>query len=338
MSIRIGVCGIGRIATDDHIPMIKSVPGLELASLYDITPARRAYANREYRMHVHSDFSDFLNSGLDVVVISSPSNTHKDYALRAIQKGLHVIVEKPCGLNAKEASDIINAGKKKGVFVTSYHNRRWDTDFLTVRKIVEKGTIGNLVTLESRVVGYGNLLWYAVKEFDASWRYQKRYGGGVLLDFGTHLVDQLFQLITQKPVSVWCRMSSGVWSGEVEDYFKCLITFKGGMTAQLETGQISRYSLPRWYILGEKGAILCRDWFEGPVRVKVSSDKVREGRERTLQRAAPRRKDIFYKNIRDVLRGNASLIVTPEEIYRVMAVLDAARKSDLTGREIKFTV
>ena len=334
MSVKVGVCGIGRIANDDHIPALKRIKGFDLIATYDITPARRLYSEYTYKVKSYSSLDKFLNLGLDLVVISTPSSTHKYLAARAINKGINVIIEKPIALNSRDAKSLIKLAAKKKVLLTSYHNRRWDGDFLAVQKLLKERVIGAPLVIESRAISFGSLRWYAVKEFNPWWRYRKSYGGGVLLDFGTHLIDQLLQLVKDKPVSIWCDTKNAVWSGEVEDYFKCIIRFKNGIIAQLETSQISRYSLPRWHITGTKGAIICEDWWKGPLKVKHSNHKHMEGKER-LYKFRHAKKDIFYKNILKALQKREKLLVKPDEIYKVMVMIDAARKSARTRKEVK---
>lgn len=334
MSIKVGICGAGRIATDEHIPVIKGISGFDLAAVYDITPARRALIEKTYNIKTYSDLGRFLDLGLDLVVVSTPTSTHKNIALDVINKGINIIIEKPIAANSRDAKKIIDLARRRDVLMTVYQNRRWDRDFLIVKKILDEKLIGKPLIIESRAVSFGSLIGYAVKEFDTAWRYKKQYAGGVLLDFGPHLIDQILQLVKDRSVSVWCRMKTEVWSKEVEDYFKCILTFKNGIIAQLETSQISRYGLPRWHITGTNGAIICENWWEGPVKVKYSDTKDAEGKEHIYEFGRIER-DIFYKNILNALKGKEDLLVKPEEVYRIMAVMDAARKSAATGKEVK---
>jgi len=336
MSFKVGICGAGRIANDDHIPIIKRMRGFDLKAVYDITPARRSYSERVYGIKSYSDLDEFLDLGLDLVIISSPSSTHKQLALRVINKGVNLIVEKPIALNSKDAREIIESAKRKRVLLSSYHNRRWDSDFITVRKIFDEGLIGKPLSLESRALFFGSLVGYGVKEFDTAWRYKTRYGGGVLLDFGTHLVDQILQLVKDKPCSVWCHTANAVWSKEVEDYFKCVIRFKSGFIAQLETSQVSRYTLPRWHITGRNGAIVCDDWIKGPVKVKYDTSAGRVAGKERIYKFKKAGKDIFYRNILRALEKKEKPLVTPEEIYNVMVVLEAARESARLSEEVKI--
>jgi len=334
MSIKVGICGVGRIATDEHIPIIKNIDGFDLMAAYDITPERRLHIEETHSIKTYSDLGEFLNLGLDLVVIATPTNTHKNLAVKIINKGINLIVEKPIATNSRDAKAIIRLAEKKRVLLSIYQNRRWDRDFLVVKKLLDEKIIGKTLIIESRAISFGSLIGYGVKEFDTAWRYKKHYGGGVLLDFGPHLVDQILQLVKDRSVSVWCRMKSELWSKEVEDYFKCILTFKNGIIAQLETSQISRYSLPRWHITGTNGAIICENWWAGPVKVKYSDTKNSEGKEETYEFGHIER-DVFYKNILNALNKKEALLVKPEEVYRVMLVIDAARQSAATGKEVK---
>jgi predicted dehydrogenase len=335
MSIKVGICGIGRIASDDHLPALKRIKDFSLIGVYDVTPARRRYAEDMYKVKTYSDLEEFLNLGIDLVIISSPSNTHKSLAAKVINKGINVIVEKPIALNSKDAKFIIELAKKKRVLLSVYHNRRWDRDFITIQRLLNDHKIGKPLVIESRAISFGSLSWYAVKEFDPWWRYKRSYNGGVLLDFGTHLIDQVLQLVKSEPESIWCNMKSVIWSREVEVYFKCILRFKNDLIAQLETSQISRYTLPRWHIIGTHGAIVCDDWWNGPVKIKYTNSEYTEGREH-IYKFKDVKKDIFYTNILRALQKKESLLVKPDEVYNVMVVIDAARKSAQIGKEVRI--
>ena len=256
-------------------------------------------------------------------------------ALEAIKAGKNIVIEKPMALSLKDTDDIINLANKKNVMLSVSHSRRWDSDFLTVKKLLEQDAIGEVFSIESRVLGHGSLAGYAVAEFDTYWRYKSLYGGGVLYDMGSHLIDQMLCMINEKVVGVWCDMRNVLWSEEVEDYFKCILRFKSGLVTQIETSQVSRYLLPRWYVLGSKGAIRCDNW-DGPVKVRAESTEIRD-REFTPDMEQGNW-SAFYENIYNVLNRKADLLVKPQQVRRTAAVIDAARKAHITSKEIKVLI
>ncbi len=335
MKIKVGIVGVGRVAQDFHIPILQKLDGFDLCCAYDTIPARRQTAKEQYSLKSFSDYKEFLDSSIELVVISSPSNTHKELALKAINAGKNVIVEKPMTLDLQDADELIEQASKKRVMLSVSHSRRWDSDFLTIKKLLEQKAIGKLISIESRVLGYGSLVGYAVAEFDTHWRYKKFYGGGVLYDMGSHLIDQMLCLINQKVTGVWCDMKNVLWSEEVDDYFKCLLRFEDGLIAQIETSQVSRYLLPRWYIVGSKGAILCENW-DGPVKVRAESTEIRD--REFFPAMEPGDWSEFYKNIYKVLTEKAELIIKPQQVKRTAAIIDAAKKAYLTKRETKVLI
>jgi predicted dehydrogenase len=335
MTIKVGIVGAGRIAQDFHIPILQKLEEFDLCCVYDSIPARRNIVKEQYGLKVFSDYKEFLNADIGLVVISSPSNTHKELAIKAINARKNVVVEKPLALNLQDTDEIIELANKKKVMLSVSHTRRWDADFLTIKKLLRQKAIGKLVSIESRVLGYGSLVGYAVAEFDTSWRYKSFYGGGVLYDMGSHLIDQILCLIDKSVVGVWCNARNVLWSSEVDDYFKCLMRFEDGLVVQIETSQISRYMLPRWYIIGSKGAILCDNW-DGPVKVKAESTEIRD--REFIPEMEEGNWSEFYKNIYKVLTEKAELIVKPQQVRRTVAVIDAARKSHLTSKEVKVLI
>ncbi len=330
--IKVGVCGVGRWATEEHIPRLRTAGDFEVKSIFDSIPARRAYAQSEYQAKVFSDFKEFLRSGLDLVVLTTPSNTHYELAMEVLKQNINVVIEKPCTLSFDDSKKIFDFAKKKKLFATVYHNRRFDADYLTIKKVLNNKLIGDVFTVESRIVGFGTMYDFSTKDFDQRWRHKKLYGGGQLYDMGSHLIDQMLMLINLEPKSVWCEMKNIIWSEEVDSYFKLAIRFKGGMMGIIEDSQLSRYRLPRWYVLGTKGALLSEYW-GAPVKIKIAKTENEEGEESLVDME----KDDwgrFYGNIRDVFNSKAPLLVKPEEVLNTSAVIDAAKLSNLRKIEI----
>lgn len=327
--INAGVAGIGRIAVETHIPTLKKLFGFRLKSLYDTTPKRREVGAKSYKVKAYSRYRDFLNSGIDLVIIATPSDSHKTLAVDALRAGKHVIVEKPMALTSEEAGEMAAEARRGKLLLTVHHNRRWDADFLTIKKVFDKGLLGKVFSIESRANSFGSLKGYAVKEFDTMWRYKKRYGGGVLYDFGSHLIDQVLCLLRDKLVSVFCDTESVHWSKETEDYARVMMRFEGGLSAMIEVSQVSHVIAPRWVILGTKGSLIAYS-DRGPVVVRYQdkSGRIKEYRprmERTNWLS-------FYKNIRDHLLKNKPLCVDPKEARNVIAVIEAAKRSAKSGK------
>src|SRR3954454_3641294 len=149
--LRTGVIGYGIAGRVFHAPLISSTPGLELTAIVTTDTDRRARASAAYPDAELLDTADDLYaSGIDLVVVGTPNKTHVDLALAAIDQGIAVVVDKPFAPTAAEARRGVDAAKAKGVPLTVFQNRRWDSDFRTVREVVASGKLGNLSRFESR--------------------------------------------------------------------------------------------------------------------------------------------------------------------------------------------
>lgn len=331
MHFKVGICGLGRSAQEFHIPLMKKVGRFQIVAVCDTIPARRRVADKEYHTIAYSDYEHFLDTDIDIVIVATPSRSHFRIAEMVLRSGKHCVVEKPIALTLKEVDKLISIAKKKKVFLTVFQSRRFDGDFLTIKKLLRSNLIGEPFTIESRATSFGSLKNYGVKEFNPAWRYKKVYGGGILYDFGSHTIDQILSLVEKEPISVWCDTKSVLWSKEVEDYFKLLIRFRGGITAHLEVSQVSRYNLPRWYILGTKGAMLCENGGH-PIRVKTVVKGEEHERMYELEQSCWEK---FYDNFYNVLMHRAHPIVRLEEVRKTAAIIDAAYKSAHSRREEK---
>lgn len=329
MNFKVGICGLGRSAQEFHIPLMKKVGRFQIVAVCDTIPARRRVADKEYHTIAFSDYKHFLDTDIDIVIVATPSSSHYRIAKMVLDAGKHCVVEKPIALTLKEVDRLISIAKKRKVFLTVFQSRRFDGDYLTIKRLLKSNLIGEPFTVESRATSFGSLKNYGVKEFNPAWRYKKIYGGGILYDFGSHTIDQILALVEKEPISVWCDMKSVLWSKEVEDYFKLLIRFQGGATAHIEVSQVSRYNLPRWYILGTKGAILCENSSQ-PIKVKTAVKGEEHERTYELEQSCWEK---FYENFYNVLMHRAHPIVRLDEVRKTAAIIDAAHKSARARRE-----
>ena len=330
--IKVGLIGMGRVAEGCHIPQIKKVEGFELACICDISKERREFAEREYHVQTCSEYDTLLDSDIDLIVITTPSNTHKELTIKALKRGKHVIVDKPIALNLKDTDDMINYARKRSKLLSVYQSRRWDGDFLTVKKILKHGLLGKVFSIESNIMHFGSPAWTKVPGIkDWAWRLKKSFGGGMMFDWGPHMIDQALLLINSRPKGVWCDMKSAFWTKEVDDYFRCIILFENDLTFQLQFSSISRYPLPRWYITGDKGTLVCDGW-NGPLKIKG----IFHGAEcELIPKMEPSNWEFFYENIYGAITKKLEPAVKLEEVHKAMAVIEAAIKSDKTGKVVE---
>ncbi|HBQ63666.1 MAG TPA: gfo/Idh/MocA family oxidoreductase, partial [Clostridiales bacterium] len=275
MSHRLGIIGYGGMATWHHKNSGR-VEGLTCTAAYDISPERLKVA-RESGLDTYSTLDSFLENGdFDIVLVATPNNFHKELAVAAMNSGRHVVCEKPVAMSSAELQEMMDAAEKNRVIFTVHQNRRWDKDFLIVKKAIEDGLIGKPYTIESRVHGARGVIH--------GWRAYKVAGGGMILDWGVHLLDQIMFMIRERVVNVFARLHS-IKTPEVDDYFKVILTFESGINAQVEVGTFCLKSLPRWYVNGDQGSIYINGWNAdgGIIRTR---DSVMEWQEEIVQTAA----------------------------------------------------
>ncbi|MBM4083232.1 MAG: Gfo/Idh/MocA family oxidoreductase [Planctomycetes bacterium] len=313
--------GIGRY----HCGFIKQVPGLKLRGVCDIDPAKRDLAKKDHGdIVLYPDIEAVLgDKEAHVVVLGLPHAIHKGECVKAANAKKHVIMEKPFCMTVAEADAMIAAARKNKVMLTIAHNRRWDSDYLTVKAAIDGGLIGLPFIIESRVGGWGA---------PGGWRAFKKHGGSILYDWGAHLTDQILQIRKYPKIrSVYAEKQYRIWNSEVENHVKVLIRFGDDTSAQVEVSQVDRLSLPRWFILGEKGTL--RKQTFGADKVEVKTDYGGLEAQFALD---PIKGDVadFYRNVLVHLTEGKELLVKPAEARESTRVLEAARKSAETGRAV----
>ena len=295
---------------------------------------RRSFAESEHGIKSYAALANLLeDEEVELVVVATPSSSHAEVAIQALRAGKHVVVEKPMCMNAAEADSMIKAARRAKRTLTVFQNRRWDGHFRTALKVARSGRLGKIWRVKLVSWDYSDImLRYGVKEFRPQWRSEAEWGGGVLYDFGAHTLDQLLQLVPERAVRVYGRLENLRWSEDADDGFFCELTFKNGAVAQVEYVVSSYASMHTgWVISGEKGGYFVDA--EGPKIVTGSPRALRTKPVKEL----PRAWEEFYKNLRAHIRRRKGLAVRPEEVRRVMFVMDALRKSSRRGRPVELS-
>ena len=314
--------GMGKV----HCGFINSVDGLNLYAMCDVDETKRWAAESDFGVRTFENIDHVLeDGGSDLIVLATPHDTHASLSIKVMDAGKHVIVEKVMCLNVAEADAMIDASKRNGVVLTVFQGRRWDSDYLTVRKVMESGILGEVFLVESSVDWYGPL---------EGWRAKRASGGGQIYDWGAHLIDQAVQMIGSEAETVFCDFQYRVWSTEVESHLKCLIRFKNRLLCEIDVGNISQISKPRWRIVGELGALTKQEI--GPsdkakVRTLVGDLKA----DMEIENVHAEWRD-YYVNISQVFNEGAKLAVKPEEVRKSIAIIEAAIKSAEIGESVKI--
>ena len=333
-----------------HCGQILKSDVCSLAGTYDIKEVRREAAKNNGIKVYASNEEIFADDSVDIVVIAVPNDKHKELVVKAFEKGKNVICEKPVEMSVKALDEMISASEKYNKFFTVHQNRRWDVDFLAMKKVIESGEIGKPICVESRIHGSRGI--------PSDWRCEKQYGGGMILDWGVHLIDQMLQLIPNKKITgVYCRCSY-ITKKEVDDGFKLNLIFEDGTTALIEVGTYNFLPMPRFYMQAENGSAKIEDWQH---KCHVARLKAWQEKDVTpVQNAAgitktmaPRdsltldeydidiqKSDVheFYRNVCAHLDGQAESLIKLSEVRRVMQVMEAAFESDKSGQALKTEI
>lgn len=343
-SLGVGLAGYGAIAAD-HARQIREVAGLRLAGVCDLSPQRRDQAARELEVPVLESLDGLLaQDGLDVVIVGTPPSTHAEVVVQALAAGKHVVCEKPFALNLAEVDRMICAAREAGRALTVYQSRRWDPDFVALRRVVESGTIGTPFHLESFIGGYGHPCGY--------WHSHEPISGGTIFDWGSHYIDWTLLLIPDRVTTVSAVAQTLVWHDVTNsDHVNVDIRFAGGAQATFLHSDIAVALKPKWYLLATAGGVV-GDWelntavrrglmselvedrlapADSPARVTVHRPNG-EGGVNSERIALPRRQPSgFYRNLADHLLLAEPLAVTPGEARRNIAVMEAAARSVAQG-------
>lgn len=341
--IRTAIVGYGLAGRLFHAYLVSRTDGLELTAVASRDPERRAQAQRDWSVDTCETLTDLLaDDDIRLVILATPHHTHASLAIEAMEAGRHVVVDKVMCMSAAEAETMIAVSQRRGVMLSVFHNRRWDWGYLTVRKAVEDGLLGDPFLVER-----------AVHRFRASrgWRTSRTESGGLLYDWGAHLIDQGLRLLSSRPAAVHCKGHKCRWEGDIEDHVTCTLYFEDGAEYRMEISNLSHISRPHWYVLGTRGSLVKtgldpqEDWMKKGMiesaeetpedRVRVAAERDGEAVEMILDPVKGSWVD-YYRNIAAVLDHGEELAVKPGEMLDLMKVLDAATESQESGRVVSL--
>lgn len=342
--LNVGIIGFGRIGAE-HARWIAETGGaVRVAAIADATAARREIAQGRGFPRVVASDDDLLNdSEIDAVLVAVPTAMHFDVAMRALVAGKHVMVEKPMAIDLAQAEHMNTEATRRDRVLSVFQNRRWDLDYLTVRKAIANGVFGKLFNVESRLGQFASCVGPAAKEYRPNWRNEAAFGGGGLYDWGSHFVDQVWRLLLPaKPVRVFAQLRGNVWSGEVDDFARVSIDFDDGTAAMVEINTTTTRPLPRWHIDGAKGSASSEPSVDFDTRVwagLVFTPAPTEGAEdepQSLPIADGEGLDepMIWRQFASAVAGDGEPAVTAQSVLTTMRLLDAARTSAKTGAAV----
>ena len=319
-----------------------AAPALELRGVVSSRPEARADIEQRLGVTAWQSFDEVLaDDDIELVVLATPNDLHAPHAIAALQAGKHVVTDKPMCLDLAEADAMLAAAQDAGRLLSVFQNRRWDGNYLTVRRLLADGELGQLVTATLAWGQYGA---------PRSWRGEARRGGGKFVDLGAHMIDQALQLVEAPLARVHATFSDAGLASDVEDHAHCQLSFANGVEIHIVTSSVARIPMPRWYVLGTEGSF-CKHGVDPQERAMIAGniDAATEPNRDNWPRLArdvagrsaetvfdgvPGRWRSYYENVAAAIRGQASLAVTADSVRRVMAVIDAARESARSGQTV----
>jgi scyllo-inositol 2-dehydrogenase (NADP+) len=347
--VGVGLVGFGLAGQVFHAPLIAATPGLRLRAVATSNPERRRAAAATFpAVRLAADLSELLRSASDIqlLVLASPNRHHLPQAMAALEAGLHLVVDKPLALSSREAATMILAARQRGLQLAVFHNRRWDDDFLLLRQVMDSGRLGRLRRLESRFERWRPELT------PGSWREVEapESGGGLLLDLGTHLIDQALA-VGGAPELVYAEIRSRRGAAADDDGFVSL-TFPDGLLVHLWVSAVAAVSGPRFLALGTGGGLSISglDPQESQLRGGASplapgfgersgADQCAlwdgEGGPQKLALPPGRYLDFYSKMRRAVVEGG-EVPVSGQDGLRALEVVEAARESALRHQVVRL--
>jgi predicted dehydrogenase len=344
--IKLAIVGFGFMGHCDA-EMMTNFDDIELVAVADTNPDQLKDAPEGVETYPNID-EMLEKADFNVLMVSTPNPSHPEMVIKGAKAGKNIICEKPAAMSIEAFDEMVAACKEAGVLFTVHQQRRWDTDYRIMKEVFDKGLCGDTYVIKSQLYGFnGNM---------HDWHVYPEMGGGMLYDWGVHLIDQILYMVPSKITSVYADLRN-VINEKVDDYFNILIKFENGVTANIELG--TYYLTPKraWFIGGNTGSAMI-DGFGGEGKIVRTSELLENVPDKiTMTAAGPTRSfgppppgrlteeplpavNVSHKNYWEhfikAFNGEEEVIVKPEQVRRVLCLMDAVRESARTGKAIEF--
>jgi scyllo-inositol 2-dehydrogenase (NADP+) len=347
--IRTGLVGFGFGARVFHAPFLSALPEIELSHIVQRSGETALVAYPEATI-VRSVEELLDDPSVELVIITTPNNTHFSLARLALEAGKHVVVDKPMCDTAAEAEELLQVAQGTGKVFSVFHNRRWDGDYLTVCEVVRQGLLGKVHEFNSHFDRYKPQLKRG------SWKEEPGPGTGMLFDLGSHLIDQAINLFGL-PQRLFADLRSQRPGSRIDDHFEVILDY-GHLKASLRCGTLVREKAPRFHVLGDLGAFVKygmdpqeaglmamdiptwspqlgvdqeADW--GLLNTTMHGLNVRGRVETKVGDYCG-----YYRNVAAAIRKGESLAVKPTQVVKLMKILELARQSNAEGRWLPVAI
>ncbi len=337
--LRVGLIGFGFVSKTFHVPLLQGTEGYRISAVSSRRAAEVKAALPD--VDVVSDPKQLAaHRDLDLVVVASPNDTHAPLAELAMRSGHNVVVDKPFTITVDEARHLGDVASESRVLLSVFQNRRWDSDFLTIQDAIRRDTVGRPVLFESRIDRFR-------PEVRERWRELPGPGAGLLYDLGPHLIDQTL-LLFGIPDTVQATLAKQRRGASTDDFFQLVLRY-GEMVATLQAGSLVSGGSPRFAVHGERASVVKQkpdiqedqlragifpsspDWGIDPDDAIVFEGAAGDSRH---LKATPGDQRGYYVALREALHGNAPNPVPPEQGATVMAIIEAAQRSDVEERRV----
>lgn len=344
--IKTGIASYGMSGLVFHAPLLHVHPGFEMVKIVE-----RSYKGSEERypyVSICQSFEELLqDEQIELIIVNTPDAFHFDHSKMALEAGKHVVIEKPFTMHVTEAEELIGLSKKRGKLLSVFQNRRWDGDYLTVKKVAQEKLLGRLVSFESHFDRYRNFIQ------PDTWKEAPNAGAEIVYNLGAHMIDQAYELFGM-PLSVSADIGIQRTNGKVDDFYNIILRYDD-IHASLKASYLVREEGPRYILHGTEGSFL--KWGLDPQEADLKAGKYPNepgwgaepkkfwgklnselnglhytGRIETI----PGNYLSYYDNIYDVVRDGKELIVKPEQSMDLMRIIEGAIESNQTGGSVKF--
>lgn len=334
----VGIAGLGRSGWGIHARLLETLKDrYRIAAVLDLIPERRSEATARLGCRAHESWESFLDDGdVELVINALPSTLHTPRTVSALQAGKSVVCEKPMALSARDADRMIAAARRSGRLLTIFQNRRYDPDFVAVRRVIDSGVLGRIIHVRT-----------ASHSFKRRWDWQtlQKHGGGELNNNCPHPVDQCLLLMGDVEPEVFCIRDRVLTLGDAEDHNKIVLRAKGAPTTEIEVTHACAYPQDRWLVMGSRGGLrgdtkkIVWKYFK-PDELPPRELDERPTPDRSYnQDSFPTHEETwtleadtspghagFYLDLYEAVRNGKPVPVTPESVRRQIRVFDECRK------------